>query len=199
MMGPTHMLSGAAAGAWLGVAAAPIATLGLPGVVLAVFGVGLGAAAAMTPDLDHPDAKAVTRLGVVGSMLCHAIRFVSKLTTGVEHRGLSHSLVFAGLWGWATYGLTAWLIGPDHARYLAVSVIVGVVSALLGDLVTRAGLRHLMWPLPIEVSIPRVLRITTNGPAERWVIFPLVLVATVAGVAEWAGLVSWGLEMIDSV
>jgi inner membrane protein len=208
-MGRTHLVSGAAAGAWLAVGMTPAATLPpmhpFVGFVLAltlhVAGVTLGAGAAMLPDWDHPSARVVRVVPLLGPVLCHVIRFLSKMTTGVEHRGLSHSLLFSGLWAWLVYLASAWLIGDTAARYLALAVVVGHAAALAGDLVTRAGLRHVLWPLPIELSIPRLLRIKTDGPFEKWIVFPLTLALAVAGVAEWLGLVSWtvswGTEVIS--
>lgn len=186
-MGKTHLVCGAAAGAWLAVALDPA-----PAVALA--GVGLGMASAMTPDLDHPQARAVKRLSILGLVLCHVIRFISKMTTGVEHRGLSHSLAFAGLLGWLTFGLAALVIDPSQARYLGISVAVGVISALLGDLVTLAGLQHLLWPLGTQVSVPRWMRIKTNGPFEKWIVLPAATVAAVAGVAEIGGVLTALIE-----
>lgn len=185
----THLLSGAAAGAWLAVAFTPA-----PGVALA--GVALGAAAAMTPDLDHPSARAVRRLGFVGLGLCWIIRTVSRITTGTEHRGLSHSFAFAlalGLGAWALAGLA---LDGSQSLYLGVSVVVGVVAALLGDLVTISGLHHLMWPLGTQVSVPQWMRIRTNGPFEHWVVFPLVALATVAGVLQIGGVLTVIMERI---
>lgn len=186
-MGRSHLISGAAAGAWLAVALDPTPAVGLAGVVL-----GMGAA--MAPDLDHPSARAVTRLSIVGLALCHMIRFISRITTGVEHRGLSHSLAFAALLGWLTYLPASVALEQSQALYLGVSVSVGVIAALLGDLVTLAGLQFLLWPFGVEVSIPYWMRIKTNGVAERFVVLPLLIVATVAGIAEMAGVVSLLLE-----
>jgi inner membrane protein len=167
-------------------------------VTLHVFGVALAAAAALTPDLDHPEAKGVRRLGVVGLGLSHGIRGVSRLTTGVSHRGLTHSLAFAGLLGGLTYLATGLLLPDYAARYLGCAVAAGVVAALLGDLVTRRGLQHLLWPLPWVVEWPRMLRFTTGKGVEKYVVFPAVLVTAVAGVLEWFGLTSATLEVLSN-
>jgi inner membrane protein len=205
-MGRVHLTSGAAAGTWLAVGMTPAVTLPvmhpvlgfIAALALHLAGVTLAAGAAMLPDWDHPDAKVVRVVPILGPALCHLIRFLSKLTTGIEHRGLSHSLLFSALWAWGFYLLAERLVGPVPARYLALAVMAGHAAALLGDLVTKSSLRFVFWPLPINLRFPRPLRIKTDGPFERWVVFPLTLVATALGVAEWAGLVSWGLEWINA-
>ena len=171
----THTTCGAAAGAWLGVAVGPEPALALGGVALAAL-------AAFTPDLDHPSARPVKALGPVGWLLCRILRAVSMATTRVAHRGATHSLLFA-----LTLGVSAMLIFLSwlpvlESGYLGGTVFVGVVAALLGDLVTNSGLKHLMWPLRVVVSIPRGLRIGTGGIVELYVVFPLMLLATWAGI-----------------
>lgn len=175
MMHTSHLLSGAAAGVWLGVAVSP-------GPGLTLVGAAVGAVSALAPDIDHPKARGVRALGPIGWVLCRLVRLLSLMTTGRKHRGLSHSLAFAVLVG----GLIAWvssLVGPpETALYLGVSGLTGVVAALLGDLITRAGLSHLLWPSRRQVSVPHWLRLKTNGRVERCLILPAVAVATVAGL-----------------
>lgn len=162
---------------WLAAAVAPD-----PAVALA--GVAVGAGAALTPDLDHPRARAVRALWIVGWALCRLIRLASRLTTGRAHRGLSHSIAFALLVGGLTAGVSARWLPPSHAVYLGISACLGVVAALLGDLVTRAGLDHLTWPVEYEVSIPKRLRIRTGGPCETYLVLPAVSLATAVGLAQ---------------
>lgn len=177
MLNRTHSLCGVAAGTWLGVAACPEPWLALAGV-------GAAGLAAFTPDLDHPSARPVKALGPVGWLLCRGLRVASKAATRTEHRGLTHSLLFALLLGGAALlGCLHWLPLAASA-YLGGAVAVGVVAALLGDLVTTAGLKHLMWPLRTVVSVPRSLRIATGGIVEQYVVFPFVLVATWVGLAQ---------------
>ena len=172
----THTTCGAAAGAWLGVVAHPEPWLALSGV-------GLAALVAFTPDLDHPSARPVKALGPIGWLLCRVLRAISKLTTGREHRGATHSLLFALILGVATALVSLRWLPVLASVYLGGAVSVGVVAALLGDLVTNSGLKFLLWPLKAVVSIPRGLRIGTGGIVELYVVFPLMLVATWAGIA----------------
>lgn len=176
----THTTCGAAAGAWLGVVSQEFVG-STP--ALALGGTALAALAAFTPDLDHPSARPVKALGPVGWALCRVLRAASKATTGREHRGLTHSLLFSLTLGVAAVLICQrWLPWPESA-YLASAVSVGVVAALLGDLVTTSGLKFLLWPCRTIVSIPHCLRIGTGGIVELYVVFPLMLVATWSGVA----------------
>lgn len=179
-MNRTHTTCGAAAGAWLGVVSQEI--LGAPEPWLALAGTGLAALAAFTPDLDHPSARPVKALGPVGWALCRVLRAVSMATTRVAHRGLTHSLLFALVLGGASTLISLRWLPTAVSAYLGVAVFAGVVAALLGDLVTNSGLKHLMWPLRTVVSIPRGLRIGTGGIVELYVVFPLMLVATWIGI-----------------
>lgn len=200
MQGRTHLISGACAGAWLAVAV-------LPPLVVSLAGVAVAAVAAMTPDLDHLDAtpsrsmeitrvrlgrrsrgkSRVLRLGP-GPLISWTLRLVSRLTTGRSHRGISHSLVFAAVIG-SLAGLVSTLaVSQSHAIYLGVSAFLGVVAALAGDLVTRASLSHLLWPLETKVTFPKRLRIKTGGPAETYLVLPAVSCLTVFGVATALGL-----------
>jgi inner membrane protein len=185
----SHLTSGTAAAAWLAVAAETP-------VPVSLAGIAVGGLAALSPDLDHPGAKGVRFLGPVGSGLCQLIRWVSRLTTGVSHRGLTHSLVWAVGIGCLTGSLTGLILSPENALYLGVSACLGVVAALLGDLVTLAGLSHLLWPFDSRVSIPRPLRIKTGGLVEALVVLPLVSAATALGVAAIFGV---SLGMVSHV
>lgn len=186
-MGVTHALTGAAAATWLAVAVSPV-----PAVAL--LGVAVGTAAAMTPDLDHPSGRAVRSLWVAGWLLCRLIRGVSHIATGRRHRGLSHSLAFALFVGVATGAVSGVWVIPSQAVYLGVSACLGVVVALLGDLVTRTGLDHLLWPSQHRVSIPVWLRITTGGRAETWLVVPVVSVALLCGAGLVLGVAPLGSE-----
>lgn len=184
-MHASHLMSGTAAASWLAVASDVSVPVALAGVVLG----GLTAAA---PDLDHPSARGVRFLGPVGWVLCRVLRWLSRLTTGVEHRGLTHTLAFAVGIGCLTGGLAGLVLDGENAVYLGVSGGLGVVAALLGDLVTLAGLKHLLWPFGSRVSIPHWMRIKTGGLVEMLVVLPAVSAATALGVASIFG-VSLGL------
>jgi len=177
MMNRTHSTCGAAAGAWLAVVAQPSPSY-------ALLGVGVGALAAYTPDLDHPSARPVKKLGLIGWAVCRILRFVSLATTRQAHRGLTHSLLFALILGGATFLLAGVWLPISLSLYLAAAVATGVVAALLGDLVTNSGLKHVLWPLTTQVSIPRSIRICTGGITEKFVVFPVMVAETGIGLAQ---------------
>lgn len=185
MLHASHLMSGTAAAAWLAVSA----DVSVP---VSLAGIAIGGLTALSPDLDHPGARGVRFLGPVGWVLCRALRALSRLTTGVSHRGLTHSLVFAVGIGCLTGGLASLILTGENALYLGVSGGLGVVAALLGDLVTIAGLSHLLWPFGARVSIPRWARIKTGGLVEALLVLPAVSAATALGVAAILG-VSLGL------
>lgn len=197
----THTTCGAAAGAWLGVAVAPSPAMALVGTAVAAL-------AAFMPDLDHLDASPVRawelfrwrcrglrifrwtpipkftfRVGI-GPLVSWILRAISKATTGRAHRGWTHSLLFALILGVGA-GLLLCLnwLPILESIYLGGAVTVGVVAALLGDLVTNSGLKHFLWPFKTVVSVPHCLRIGTGGIVELYVVFPAMLVATWAGLA----------------
>ena len=68
-------------------------------------------------------------------------------------------------------------MAPGHVPVLAVSVALGALAHVAGDMLTHDGC-----PLLYPVSryefglLPEPIRITTNKLAERWVISPLLLV-----------------------
>lgn len=201
MMQPTHCLSGAAAGAWLALRLQPSITTALAGVCV-------GAVTAALPDTDHLDASPVRmftikrvrirkkqllgwtwfkgwtwRIGP-GPLVSWVIRLVSKLLTGTKHRGATHSISFAILIGCLTALAANQAVSSLSAAYLGLSAFCGVVAALLGDLVTHSGLRHLLWPLRVQVSIPRLLRVKAGGKFEKLVVLPSVGIAAGVGLLE---------------
>ena len=77
------------------------------------------------------------------------------------------------LWqGWDLVEVTSW-----HVPVLAVSVALGMLAHLAGDMLTHDGC-PLLYPLSrYEFGLlPEPVRITTNKLAERWVISPLLLI-----------------------
>ncbi len=173
VMGMTHMCGGAAAGLGVG------ALSGDPGVGLLCGAVG--AVTSMTPDLDHPSARAVRVLGPVGWVVCRVLRFVSYLLTGRTHRGITHSLLFAatvaGIAGWVA---SVWI--PADTLSIAAAALAGVLTALLGDAVTKAGLDYVLWPLEWRLHVPAVLRVRTGGRVEKWVVMPVMCLLCVVGL-----------------
>jgi membrane-bound metal-dependent hydrolase YbcI (DUF457 family) len=171
MMGVTHGASGAAAGLAVGLLA-PNPAVGL------VCGV-VGYLTAYAPDLDHKSATATKVLWVAGWALCLALRAISRALTGTAHRGITHSLLFAGVVGGAAGLIAGVWLPASVAVLLGLSGFAGVVAALAGDAVTRAGLDHVLWPLEWRLNVPKALRVRTGSWVELALILPLLVVGAV--------------------
>lgn len=171
MMGVTHGASGAAVGLAVGLLA--------PSPVVGLACGAVGYVTAYAPDLDHRSATATKVLWVVGWALCLVLRAVSLALTGTKHRGITHSLLFALVVG-AGAGVVAGLWLPAGvAALLGLSAFAGVVAALAGDAVTRAGLDHVLWPLEWRLEVPKALRVRTGSWVELVLILPLCVIAAV--------------------
>lgn len=129
VMGPTHAMSGAAAGAAVAVVTAHLT--GTPASVAAT-GVlaGVTAGAAVLPDLDHPSGTAARTLGPLTWLLSVQVNRASSMVaelTGARgrasgHRTTTHTLLFAAAAAAATwFAVDRW----DHG------VTVGLFAALV--------------------------------------------------------------------
>ena len=142
MMGPTHALGGAAA-----LAAWTIVTGSADQTPAWAFAVAAGGA--LIPDADN-DA---------GSLLNRAYLFPLKAMTlplwfGAPHRGRTHSIVGAGIFGllvllWTLFFNLLLGVGPGSAtipiEVMVVSALLGYLSHLLLDLLNIPGIQ-LLWP-----------------------------------------------------
>jgi inner membrane protein len=95
----------------------------------------------------------------------------------LSHRTLSHS--FLGLF--IIYNILGWLLpkflNPLYidANIVFASVMIGYVSHLLADSLTKEGL-PLLFPFKIYFGVPplKTLRITTGSWVERFLVLPAV-------------------------
>lgn len=122
----------------------------LSGVLLAGWVTG---AAALLPDLDHPNSTATDRFGPVSRVLSVLLRGLSaslyKITKGPRdepvrgaHRHATHTLAFAGLVGWGvTAGCRA---AAEHDLWAGIAAVLVVVAILVDLAVTFFG----WWMLP---------------------------------------------------
>lgn len=164
MMGDTHTVHGAIWGMGAGALSGELR--------YAVVGMGLGAVAALGPDVDHKPATAGRMLPPVRWV----VQGLSWLVGLPKHRGLSHTVLFSLLVGASTLYFLPW---P-----LALSVSAGWIAALLGDNQTKSSLPFLWWPLFQNSGPPRWLRITTGKWVERWVVYPVSVVALFVAVID---------------
>ncbi|MGO1949649.1 MAG: metal-dependent hydrolase [Mycobacteriaceae bacterium] len=137
VMGPTHAMSGAAAGAVVAVATAHLT--GEP-MTVAATGVltGVTAGAAILPDLDHPSGTAARVLGPVSRVLAVFINRASSMIaeiTGAKgrsvggHRTVTHTLLFAA----ALAGVT-WIAVDLGKQVLTTAIFAGLVLLALHSL-----------------------------------------------------------------
>jgi membrane-bound metal-dependent hydrolase YbcI (DUF457 family) len=167
MMGRTHAASAVVAA--LGVAV----VTDVPGAAVPVMA-GVAYLSGYGPDVDHPSSRAGRLLPPVS----WAVRRVSVRTVGIAHRGLSHTVLAAILWGLFAGGLSALWLLPVAAVWVGVFGFAGYLSGVLGDVPTKQSLDHLLWPSSVQVRWPYRLRFRTAGPAEQW-LFRLFLAAGV--------------------
>lgn len=163
-MGKTHAATAAVAG----LAVAAVADLPVSAVpALAVVGWLSGFAA----DVDHPSSYAGRLLPPV----CWAVRAVSARTVGIAHRGLTHGVLAAAVWGVVVGALSALWLLPVAAVWTGVFAMVGYMAGVLGDVPTKQSLLYVLWPSRVQVRWPRWLRFRTGGLFEHWLFRGLVL------------------------
>lgn len=137
VMGPTHAMSGAAAGAVVAVAAAELTGQPVTASAAGVL-IGVTAGAAILPDLDHPFGTAARVLGPVSRLLAvfvnRASAMIAELTgakgrTVGGHRTTTHTLLFAVLLAAAT-----WVAVSLGAQNLTLVIFATLVLLALHSL-----------------------------------------------------------------
>jgi inner membrane protein len=142
---------------------------------IAVFGANfLGG---LFPDIDQPtsDLWDNFRLGpFIAKVVCPALG---------GHRHISHSLVGVVLIGflshWVLQGIAALLTIRLDTILIWQAFMIGVVSHLVADLPTKAGV-PLLWPLTWKLGIPpfRRFRFESGTWVENLIVFPGLLILT---------------------
>jgi inner membrane protein len=161
MMKRSHFLVGGAAG---------VAVAHTIGDSILAGGI-VGGLAGLLPDLDHPHSA-------VGRLLP---RWWHRLTPG--HRGPTHSLVWCLVLALAAHLAGAALSGEPLGPLLALAVLAGSLSHVLGDGLTVAGV-PLWWPFRRRRTVfLGALAFRTRSWAEA-----LVVLGVVAGVGYWVSL-----------
>lgn len=138
-------------------------------LVASIFANQIGA---LFPDLDQATSKFWQFLP--------AGPFIAKLLAPLAggHRNITHSLlglILVFFFSQQVFGLLSKVLLVD-TNIVWISFMIGVVSHLFMDLITDQGL-PLLWPLKPYFGFPplKVLRPTTNGIAEKLLIFPSLL------------------------
>lgn len=146
----------------------PPTVLSIPTIFTSIVGNVIGS---LAPDLDQASNRLWDLLpggNLVGRVLRHAF---------IGHRTISHSL----LGGYLLYRFLVWVLpvvfneSYVDINILLVSIMIGFVSHLIADGVTKEGI-PLFFPLPFKVAFPpfRFLRVTTGSAVENWVVLPAV-------------------------
>jgi inner membrane protein len=146
-------------------------------VVLIALSVGVVAAAALAPDIDHARGTVGRAAGAPGRL---AAGTVSRL---LKHRGPLHSALAA-----AVAGVVAELLGERFGvTGLGALVAFGWASHILADALTDRGV-PLLWPLwRKRLRLPFGLGIATGSGAEA-----AIVVAGILLCAAWIALGLYG-------
>jgi inner membrane protein len=174
MTARTHDLAAFAALAAV-VAVHPVHEMALSTLLVALLANQIGGIA---PDIDQPTAPFWRNLPI-GRIFG---RFVDKLLGG--HRFLSHSLLGLALFGFLANLLLNFvhpLMKNVDIHIVWLAFMIGMLSHLVMDTLTKEGVPWLL-PIPLKFGIPplKALRITTGHVMEWGVVFPLLLLVTVA-------------------
>jgi inner membrane protein len=170
MIGRTHDLAAVTA---LGIVVLgqPLRTVTLATAIVAVFANLVGG---IVPDVDQPTAPFWRNLPVG--------KYFGKVFGALNggHRFLTHSLVGLALFGFAAH----WLLVVLQPVMSSVDIglvwwafMIGMISHLVMDTFTKEGVPWLL-PLPFKFGVPPVkrLRVTTGHFAEKFVVFPGLVV-----------------------
>lgn len=146
----------------------PPENLNLYTLLGAVIGSNIGA---LVPDLDDAGNRLWDFLPI-GDMAGKVFRKIF-----YKHRTVSHSLLGLFLF----YKFLEWLLprvlNPNfiNPQIILISVMIGYISHLASDLITKEGL-PLLFPLRMNFGIPPIssLRVTTGSWVEKFVVLPSV-------------------------
>jgi membrane-bound metal-dependent hydrolase YbcI (DUF457 family) len=145
MMGHTHALIGALAGAAWG------ASQGWSHDLVLISAAAAGVAA-IVPDIDHPQGEIRQRMGIF-----------SRLLDWLPHRGITHTIGALAVFALA---FTLW---TGDIR-LAMPGILGYSSHLIADMMTKSGIPLF---LPFHAgrwwALPKPLRLRTAGMSEQFI------------------------------
>lgn len=147
----------------------PLSSISLLTLFVAIIANNIGA---LIPDMD----SAGNRLWDLLPLGDHLAKVFKKIF--YKHRTLSHSILGVVI----IYLFLSWLFpiifNPIYldANIILAATMIGIVSHLLADSLTREGI-PLFFPLKFDIGLPPVksLRIRTGGKFEKYVFYPLIL------------------------
>ncbi len=175
MRGTTHAAIGANA-VWIPV---------LMGSTVAPWLVGIGALAALLPDLDASESKIknLTFGGYVGGTRVGFKPFAPVamvISAAFGHRGVLHSLMFV-----AILGVGVALI-PMATQVIWLVILAGYFSHLAIDGLTKSGIEF-FWPIRIRIGLlPKMLRVKTGGIID-YLLLALGIFGVVTFLSQFTG------------
>ncbi len=152
----------------------PARTITLATVVICILANLIGG---ITPDIDQPTAPFWHNLPIG--------KFFGKIFDDLAggHRFLTHSILGLAIFGFAVKALLLFLhpiMRDVNIGLVWWSFMIGMLSHLVMDTFTKEGVPWLL-PIPIKFGFPPVkhLRIRTGHAAEKFIVFPLLLVINI--------------------
>jgi len=127
-----------------------------------IYFIGAVALGSLLPDIDEPNSYIGRKLFFIS----HFLRFL-----GVQHRTLSHSILFSLLF--LIPGI--FLIGIYPYNLILIGLGIGVILHCVGDMLTISGLKYFLFPGKIQLNLlPKPLRFRTGSVTEQVLILFLV-------------------------
>jgi inner membrane protein len=147
----------------------PQSSMTLPTLMTSVVGNVVGA---LIPDMDQASNRLWDLLpggNWVGKVFRHLF---------IGHRTISHSILGAVLlFKLLDFGLPK-IFNPTtvDVHVLLVSIMIGFVSHLVADSLTKEGI-PLFFPFSIKIGFPPIkfMRVTTGSFVENWVVLPAIV------------------------
>lgn len=188
-----HAVSGVLAGS---LALTVLPTVPLP---VRVLFIAVATVSALVPDLDHKKSRLSTSVPIVAPLVCRLLTWVSRVlffATRTDkdpdksngHRGFTHTIVFAVLFGILLLTVLP-MIGVSYPFHFAMAGTVGCMAHIAGDCCTEHGC-PILWPLELggrrwrRLGIWTCFRFKTGKRVEKYLITPGLSVVTVLVLAS---------------
>ncbi|MBU1711452.1 MAG: metal-dependent hydrolase [Proteobacteria bacterium] len=116
----------------------------------------------LLPDIDEPESRIGRKFPIVSNVI--------KSIFG--HRGITHTLAFPLLF-------IVLSIYFESLRYLFAGIALGVINHILGDMLTKGGIKNIFFPFLKGNTyglLPKDFRFYTNSAFERFIILPVLFV-----------------------
>lgn len=148
----------------------PPQNLNIPTLFSCLVGNVIGA---LIPDLDQATNR-LWDLLPAGNLVGRVFRRLF-----LSHRTLSHSLLGLVLFYKILEFVLPKILNPEYVNveYVFISMMIGIVSHLVGDAITREGI-PLFFPIKWKFGIPPIakLRFVTGNWFENFIVLPLIAV-----------------------